>query len=227
MREKKCNMGNATRFVLIMAVMFGFTNVKAYNPYTSSVIVENRGNDWFLQITASQVGAYEVLEKYYNTKDLSILSIEAYNKLYIDYLVDHINLVADDVSIGLSPVGTHLGSQQAEVRFVLNRIPDDFDELSMKLNIFGENGSQQNVTSFFSKKGNVSGILNSENEFAMHIAKVEGQYMLSDGEAWTFLHLLYLGLLSLFTLVLFFVLRYNTNKKSDTYKGPVVVYKRQ
>lgn len=220
-------MGNVNRLILIMALVLGMSSAKAFNPYTSSIIFEKIGNDWFMQISTSQVGAYEVLKKYYGTEDISTLSITAYKEKYIQYLKTHINLVADDVSVELLPVDTHLGSQQTEVRFVLKGIPHDFDGLSMKLDIFEENGSQQNVTGFFSEKGNVSKILNADNGFSMHIVNLDGKYILSEGFSWTIYHILYLTVLLIFTLVLFFVLRYYTNKNSSSYNGPVLVYKRQ
>ena len=82
-------MGNASKLILAMVLAFGFSSAKAYNPYTSSVILENMDNEWFLQISTSQVSAYEVLEDYYDTEDISVLSIEAYNKKYIEYLMAH------------------------------------------------------------------------------------------------------------------------------------------
>lgn len=220
-------MGNVNRFVLIMALVLGMSSAKAFNPYTSSIIFERIGNDWFMDISASQLGTYEVLKKYYGTEDISMLSIAVYKEKYFQYLNTHIHLVADDFPVELLPVDARLGSRQAEVRFVLKGIPRDFDELSVKLNVFEENGSQQNITGFFSEKGNVSSILNAENEFSTRIVHRDGKYILSDGFPWNMGHLLYVSVLLVFTLVLFFVLRYYTNKKSTPYKGPVLVYKRQ
>ena len=136
-------------------------------------------------------------------------------------------MVADDVPVELLPVDARLGSRQAEVRFVLKGIPRDFDELSVKLNVFEENAPQQNITGFFSENGNVSSILNAENEFSMNIIYKDGKYILSEDFSWTIFHILYLSILLIFTLVMFFVLRYHTNKRSMAYKGPVLVYKRQ
>ncbi|MRX64536.1 hypothetical protein [Maribacter luteus] len=220
-------MGNASKLILAMVLAFGFSSAKAFNPYTSSVILENMDNEWFLQISTSQVSAYEVLEDYYDTEDISVLSIEAYNKKYIEYLKAHMYIVADDKAVELLPVGVHLGSQQAEVRFVLKGMSGNFNQLFLKLDVFEENGSQQNVTGFFSKNGNVSSILNADNEFSMNIIYKDGKYILSEGFSWTIFHILYLSILLMFTLVMFFVLRYHTNKRSITYKGPVLVYNRQ
>lgn len=220
-------MGNASKLILAMVLAFGFSSAKAYNPYTSSVILENMDNEWFLQISTSQVSAYEVLEDYYDTEDISVLSIEAYNKKYIEYLKAHMNIMVDSKAVELLPVGVHLGSQQAEVRFVLKGISGNFKQLFLKLDVFEENGSQQNVTGFFSKNGNVSSILNAENEFSMNIIYKDGKYILSEDFSWTIFHILYLSILLIFTLVMFFVLRYHTNKRSMAYKGPVLVYKRQ
>ena len=118
-----------------------------------------------LNIYLSQVGLHEALVKNFDQTDFSNISQTVYKKMVVQYIKSHIHITADGMPLRIGEGAIKLGNHQTDLRFVINRIPQNIQSLDAKIDIGKENGNHHTVFWWLQKDGSRKVVLSQRNQF--------------------------------------------------------------
>ena len=152
--------------LLIFTLLFLSGSGWAHNPLTAKVELNTKVPEISqLGIYLSQTGLHQALSKYYDTTDLSTISTTEYKKLAVQYLKDHIHLVADGTPLVIGEGGIKLGNHQTDFRFLIKNFPKNIRNLQANIDIGKENGNHHTVFSWLQKEGKSKVVLSERNQY--------------------------------------------------------------
>lgn len=158
---------------MIVTLVFVFTNTKAHNPNTCSVIFRPINKVWVAQFTISQQGANAALHQFYSDTNFAKLSPEDFKKLYVQYLKAHSHLKVDGLVVPFSSAGIKLGNHQTNINFLLPDFPLDFKEVQLELSVFEENKDHHSVVRFKDGDKLFRKVLQQNNQFKLQFRNTE------------------------------------------------------
>lgn len=152
--------------LLICTLTFLSWNAGAHNPLTAKVELNtNLEGGGLLNIFLSQAGLNEALLKSANQTDFSTISQVAYKKMAVQYIKNHIEIIADGQPLVIGEGAIKLGSHQTDLRFLINRVPQNIQTLAAKIDIGKENGNHHTVFWWLQKDGSRKVVLSERNDF--------------------------------------------------------------
>lgn len=191
--------------ILIGSLLLLSWNGFAHNPLTAKVELNTRVVDMpMLHIYLSQTGLHQALVKYYDTTNFNAISRNEYKKLAVQYLKDHIQLVADDTPLAIGEGGIKLGSHQTDLRFLIKNFPQKVQQLQTTIDIGKENGNHHTVFWWLKKDASSKVVLSQQNNFQSTISA--DQFMASEqvsSSSITLIYLLAFGLIAIFIGIVF------------------------
>lgn len=111
----------------------------AHNPLTAKMeLVAAKDEGAIISVFLSQDGLHGALE--HNSQEtLSSLDVEAYKRLAVQYVKQHISIHADGTKLVLGQGGIRLGSHQTDLRFAIDNYPASTKVLELNVPAFSEN----------------------------------------------------------------------------------------
>ena len=152
--------------LLIGVLIFLSWNLKAHNPLTAKVELNtSMAGGGLLNIYLSQTGLHEALLKYSKETDFDNISPTAYKRLAVQYIKSHIDITADNIPLVIGEGGIKLGNHQTDLRFSIDRVPQNIQLLDAKIDIGKENGNHHTVFWWKQKEGSRKVVLSTRNQF--------------------------------------------------------------
>ncbi len=131
--------------------ILSFVGVKmlhAHNPLSAMYYLEMKDNLDILNISLSQTGFQEALNKHYPNIEFDKVSNLEYKQLAVAYIKENFNLNINGNQVYLLKGGLKLGNHQTDFKFVTAKLPEQFNTLTVKINAFKENEHHQTIFSW-------------------------------------------------------------------------------
>jgi len=151
-------------FFFVGLCLLGMGQLYAHDPLTSRFeLHSNFSSGAVMRIYLTQAGVHRTLQKEYPGSDLE--NKEAYEKMIISYLKDHINMEADGLRLELNAGAIKLGSHETSVVFLVKNYPESVKKLNVNIDAFKENGHHQTVFWWYTPQGKSRFVLSKRNDF--------------------------------------------------------------
>jgi len=152
--------------MIICSLLFISWEATAHNPLTAKVELNtNLSEGGLLNIYLAQAGLHQALVKYFPATDFPTISTDAYKKLAVRYLKEHIHLSVDDTPLVIGEGGIKLGNHQTDLRFLINHFPKNTKTIQAHIDIGKENGNHHTVFWWLNKNAKTKVVLSEQNNF--------------------------------------------------------------
>lgn len=151
----------------------------AHNPLSAMYYLEVKDNLGILNISLSQAGFQEALNKHYPDTEFDRLSEAEYKQLAVAYVKDNFYLRVNGNRIDLLNGGLKLGSHQTNLKFITSALPKDFSTLDITISAFKENEHHQTILSW-SLHGETDKVILTENNDYSASIRFEDNKMVAD-----------------------------------------------
>ncbi|MGJ8738609.1 hypothetical protein [Zobellia laminariae] len=169
-------------FIFCLLTILTIKMAYAHNPLSATYYLEVNQELGILNVSVSQAGFQEALNKHYPEINFDKLSDVEYKKLAVGYIKDNFNLMVNGNQVQLLNGGLKLGSHQTDLKFITSDLPHKFNNLAIKIDAFKENDHHQTIFTFSLHGVSNKVILTEKNDYAASvefknnkmIAKTEG-----------------------------------------------------
>lgn len=158
-------------FFLIAAIALVSSSVMAHNPLTAKFELDATLQEGaILNICVSQTGLHQALIKYFTNTDFIAVSRTEYKKLVVQYLKEHISIMAEDTLLNIGEGGIKLGSHQTDLKFLIENYPSEVSSLTVNIDAFKENENHHSVFWWKGKEGSAKVILSDKNKYTSSLS---------------------------------------------------------
>jgi len=156
-------------FIFCLLTMLTIKMAYAHNPLSATYYLEVNQELGILNVSVSQAGFQEALNKHYPEVEFINLSAIEYKKLAVDYIKGNFNLTVNGNQVQLLNGGLKLGDHQTDLKFITSDLPDEFSTLAITIDAFKENEHHQTVFSLSLHGVSDKVILSEKNNYGTSI----------------------------------------------------------
>ncbi|ANQ47476.1 hypothetical protein MY04_0093 [Flammeovirga sp. MY04] len=168
------------KLILLLLCAWGTTH--AHNPKIATYNLRDTGIGWYLEMSFARSTLDKQMIQLHG-EDLVKNSTKAeYQKLIVNYLMDHIFIEADGTDLAFGQGGIRLGDHQTDLKYIIKSLSDP-QHLNVKINTFEEERNHTNLFRIY--KGDVQigkYFLSEENQFSTQFM-IENDKIISINQA--------------------------------------------
>ncbi|CAM4295328.1 hypothetical protein [Zobellia nedashkovskayae] len=156
-------------FIFCLLTLLTIKMAYAHNPLSATYYLEVKQELGILNVSVSQAGFQEALNKHYPEVEFDKLSAIEYKKLAVDYIKGNFNLTVNGNQVQLLNGGLKLGDHQTDLKFITSDLPEAFNTLAIKIDAFKENEHHQTVFSLSLNGVSDKVILSEKNNYGTSV----------------------------------------------------------
>lgn len=146
----------------------------AHNPLSAKYYLEHNDQGTFVNIYLSQDGVNQAMLQQYGRDVLQQQDQTAFKQLIVDHIKNNFELKVDGQVVTLLEGGIKLGNHQTDLKFLLDPLPKEVNQLEISIPAFKENAHHQTIFSYNIYNTIDKVILSEQNNFQATVLLKEG-----------------------------------------------------